>query len=859
MPRDAAVVEPAWARWRRGDRAWLAAGIASGTAIAALDLAVGAGEATFIGFLLVAPLIASFGADARDTALAGAYALVLSLGLGAVGGIFGDFDHVSRVGVVVAAGAIAVWIARVRERDRLARRRYATLAEASDLAASTLDPDVMTIQVAQLLAREVGDWCFVFLREDDGPVRQVAAVHVDPERQRAAWELLRRYPLDPDRDEGPAAVLRDGRPRLYESVDERLLASISANERNLGMLRRLGMVSAAVVPLSARGRTFGAVAVATAESGRVLDDDDLQLLTDLGGRVAAAIDNAHLYGNLTEAERDLRHSRDQLQAILDGVGDAVTVQDRTGRLVFANEAAVELLGFDSVEDLLNAPPGSVRARFDMEDEDGNPFPLERLPGRLALAGEASPPPAMVRFRTHGAGGPSRWSRVKASPLFGQSGEPVLAINVIEDVTAEREASESQRLLAEASRLLSSSLDYDTTLANVARLTVPRLADWCAVDVEEDGSVKPVVVAHTDPAKVRWAEQLRERYPPNPTQATGLYEVLRTGRAELYEEIPQEMLEAAARDAEHLELMRQLQMRSGMVVPMIARGRTLGAITMMTTSAESGRTFGESDLRLAEELAARCALAVDNARLFHARAHVARTLQQSFLPPELPRTPGLDVAARFRAAGEAHEVGGDFYDLFATGGSRWAALIGDVCGKGPEAAAVTALARYTLRTAAMSEHVPSRVLTMLNEAMLRQRDDRRFSTVLYATLDRHGDGTRLRFATGGHPLPLLLRANGESCEVGTPGTVLGVVPDPDLVDQEVELHPGDAVVLYTDGVTDAAAPDLVREPAELAAMLGPARGESADAIAERLLELALSVRNGDEPRDDIAILVIRVPA
>jgi serine phosphatase RsbU (regulator of sigma subunit) len=389
-----------------------------------------------------------------------------------------------------------------------------------------------------------------------------------------------------------------------------------------------------------------------------------------------------------------------------------------------------------------------------------------------------------------------------------------------------------------------------------------VGDWCGVDLlEEDGSTRSVVVAHVDPAKVEWAKQLREKYPPDPREDRGVRKVLVTGESEVYPYIPRELLVESAVDEEHLRLIDEIGMQSAIIAPMTARGKTLGAITFV--SAESGRIYDDDDVLLAEELAARCGLAVDNARLFSERTHIARTLQESLLPPELPQPPGLEIAARFRAAGEGYEVGGDFYDVFDTGSDRWAAVIGDVCGKGPEAAAITALARYTLRAAAMLDDVPSRILGTLNAAMLRQRDDRRFSTVLYASLDgRDGggdDGTCVRFASGGHPLPLVLRAGGDAIEVGTPGTLLGIVSDPDLTDEEVRLRPGDAVVLYTDGVTDAGAPDHVHEPEQLAEALRGRRYESADSVAERLLDIALGSANGGAvPRDDIAILVIKVP-
>src|SRR3954452_13517092 len=243
-----------------------------------------------------------------------------------------------------------------------------------------------------------------------------------------------------------------------------------------------------------------------------------------------------------------------------------------------------------------------------------------------------------------------------------------------------------------------------------------------------------------------------------------------------------MLRAAAVDEEHYQEITAIGMRSSIVVPMTTRGRTLGALTWV--NGKSGRRFDEQDVELAQELARRCATAIDNARLYSDRAYIARTLQQSLLPIELPDIPGIETAARFRPTGEGNEVGGDFYDLFQTGSRGWTVVMGDVCGKGPDAAAVTALARYTLRAAALGERLPSRSLGLLNEALLRQRTDRRFCTVAYASLEPLAEGARVGFASGGHPLPLVLRANGTVEAVGAPGTLLGVVPDPSFEDRSL---------------------------------------------------------------------------
>jgi serine phosphatase RsbU (regulator of sigma subunit) len=263
------------------------------------------------------------------------------------------------------------------------------------------------------------------------------------------------------------------------------------------------------------------------------------------------------------------------------------------------------------------------------------------------------------------------------------------------------------------------------------------------------------------------------------------------------------------------------------------------------------------VELAQELARRCATAIDNARLYMDRSYIARTLQQSLLPVELPDIPGVETAARFRATGEGNEVGGDFYDLFETGNRGWTVVMGDVCGKGPDAAAVTALARYTLRAAAMRERLPSRSLAVLNEALLRQRDDRRFCTVAYAYIEKLDHGARAGISSGGHPLPLLLRVDGSVEPVGVPGTLLGVVPDPDLEDRAVTLEPGDALVFYTDGVIESrVSSNGVLDERRLMELVATCAGGSADAIAAKVEEAAVLSQNG-RPKDDIAVLVLRV--
>ena len=556
----------------------------------------------------------------------------------------------------------------------------------------------------------------------------------------------------------------------------------------------------------------------------------------------------------TRAEREREEARSQLEAILRGVADAVTAQAPDGRLLFANDAAVETLGFDSTQELLDAPVTEILSRFEILDEEGEPYPLEALPGRRALMGEDGAE-SIVRFRVQDTG-EERWSAVKATPLRDDDGNVTMAINVIEDITTHKRAELAQRFLARSGEVLASSLNPDELLAEIANLAVPGVADWCAVDLVTDGGrVERKALAHVDPEVRQSAIELSERYPPDPDAPAGLYQVIRTGQPELYPEIPDELLRQSAQDEEHYEAITKIGMRSAIIVPMTAHGRTLGALSFV--SGPSGRRFDEQDVELAQELARRCATAMDNARLYTDRSYIARTLQQSLLPVELPDIPGVETAARFRPTGEGNEVGGDFYDMFETGSNGWAVVMGDVCGKGPDAAAVTALARYTLRAAAMRERLPSRSLAVLNEALLRQRDDRRFCTVAYAYIEKLDHGARAGISVGGHPLPLVLRVDGSVEAVGAPGTLLGVVDDPRLDDHAVTLEPGDALVFYTDGVIESrVSTNGVLDERRLAELVATCAGRGADAIAATIEEAAVLSQNGT-PKDDIAVLVLRI--
>jgi serine phosphatase RsbU (regulator of sigma subunit) len=351
-----------------------------------------------------------------------------------------------------------------------------------------------------------------------------------------------------------------------------------------------------------------------------------------------------------------------------------------------------------------------------------------------------------------------------------------------------------------------------------------------------------------------AWELSERYPPRADDEVGVARVLRTGRTELIAEITPDVLMAIAHDDEHLRLLGTLGLRSSLVVPLRTPERLLGAFTLV--AAESGREFGDADVALAEALASRAALAVENARLYTERSHIAHTLQRSLLPERLPEIPGMEIAAHYRAAGDQNEVGGDFYDVFPSRDDTWTALIGDVSGKGPEAAAITSLSRHTLRAAALRDGTPVENLTLLNDAMLSQADSGlRFCTVLYARLRPGEKEALLTLSSGGHVPALVVRAGGTVEAIAIPGTLVGALREPRFEERDVRLRPGELLLLYTDGVVELRGEDATAGEQRLREVLATHAGAPAGAVVEAVARMAVE-RQGGEPRDDIAILALR---
>jgi PAS domain S-box-containing protein len=514
---------------------------------------------------------------------------------------------------------------------------------------------------------------------------------------------------------------------------------------------------------------------------------------------AIALRDARMHRRHARLVHELNATREQLDGMLANLSEAVTVTDRSRRIRYANRAAAVLLGHASPEEVLTQPLGQIAARWESTLEDGRPMAPEDVPSWKVVNGMPAEP-MLVRVVNRETG-ERRWRLVKAAPLRSPDGE-LLAVSVIEDVTEAKEAEQRQRFLAQAGEALASSLDYGETLQRVAQLAVPDLADWCAVDVlGAGGRLEQVAIAHADPEKVSHARELRTRYPPDPNIVdSGLYAVVRSGEPELYAELPDDLLERRISDPERLEKLRAIGMRSVMLVPMAVAGRVIGTVTFVT--AESGRSFDDDDLEFAVELARRAATAVENARLYRDREQAARTLQESLLPASLPSMPGWDLASAYVAGDSTAEVGGDFFDVVELD-DGFMAIIGDVTGRGVEAAALTAMARYTLATAARFDPSPSAVVQLLNHVLV-ERASISLLTVACAHVRPTASGAVMRLTSAGHPLPVLARAGHAPSTIGPRGLLLGMSPAGRWQEQVVELTPGDTVLFYTDGVTDTPA-------------------------------------------------------
>jgi PAS domain S-box-containing protein len=666
--------------------------------------------------------------------------------------------------------------------------------------------------------------------------------------------------------------------RVWSAAEPRWVGEIAEDPDfpRASVAAEAGLHSATAIPVVGRDGVFGVIELLS-RTVRVADTEHELALSTVGRQLA------HYVARIRAEER-LRETEERATAIFEAALDCVITMDHEGLVVDFNPAAETTFGYSREQavgrplaDLIVPPelrpahvaglrrylatrePQIMNRRLELDGvrADGTSFPVELTVTRV---GRREPPlfAGFLRDITQRHRDEAERRRLVKEAVAARSSEEAARVRA-EFARHEAELERTRlEFLADIGLRMAASMDYSTTLDGVAHAAVPAIADLCVVTViEPDGRPAPVAIVHADPERERAARELLGAHVAAPAPLPGMADVMRTGEYELLPEITEELIAATTQDDEQRRLLRALALRSSLTIPMKASGRVLGVIAL--GFADSGRSFESDDLVVATALAARAGLHIDNARLYTERSGIAETLQQSLLPPVLPTIPNLEVAARYRAAGDQNEVGGDFYDMFPSGRGVWTAVIGDVSGKGAKAAALTALTRHTLYAAALRDDSPARNLAFLDQAMRgRAHGAVAFSTVIYARVCPSPDSTALTLASGGHPPPMILRSDGRVELVETSGTLVGALETARFEEREARLRPGELLLLYTDGAVELRRRDLSFGERALAAVLREHAGESAeqviDAVARRIEEL-----QDGSPRDDVALLALRAVA
>ena len=577
-----------------------------------------------------------------------------------------------------------------------------------------------------------------------------------------------------------------------------------------------GLRAAVAVPLASTEELIGVMEFISAGPG---------VPAEKVADVEAAAQQLAPYLARLQAEDLLRVSEEESASIVHAALDCIITMDHRGEVVDFNPAAEATFGYSRDEavgrqlaDLIIPPElrDAHQRALGTYVQEGRATILNRRLELVGMRADGSTFPVELTVTRLG----TREPPVFAGFIRDISDRRALEVEQSRLLSETQRASDRLAFLAQAGRRMAESIDWEDTLRTVVRAAVPVVADSAELVVVEGGrALRVAAVAHADRAPVE----------PGPPGDAAM-RVIETGELEI--------------SADYRLLVAPLRTPAGVV----------GALTL--TRDEQSGPFSNDDVELVVSFASRASLHVQNARLYTERSHIAQTLQASLRPQALPEIAGADVGVRYLPAGEHNEVGGDFYDLYPTGDRTWGAVVGDVSGKGAEAAAVTSLVRHTLRTAAMLHEDPADILALLNRAMIAQSVNA-FCTVIYVRLRPvDGGGIDVELANGGHPAPLVLRADGSvERHDGGRGPLVGAIGDADFIACSLRLAPGDLVVLYTDGVTEVRTSDPTLGDRELLETVRGQRGASAGEVAQAVERRAVELQN-DRPRDDIAVLAVR---
>jgi PAS domain S-box-containing protein len=539
-----------------------------------------------------------------------------------------------------------------------------------------------------------------------------------------------------------------------------------------------------------------------------------------------------------EAERIRAH----LAAVVHDTQEAVISKDLNGIITSWNEGARRLYGYTPEEAI--GQPISILIPPDHGPEEWRILDQIRR-------GERVEPYETERIRQDGV----RIDVVLAvspikDPILGVTGASIVARNI----TSEKRHRIAQEFLARSAAALEASLDVDEIARTIVETAVPDLAELSLIDfLEDDGTIGRSTIAAADPQVAAELEAIRRETPLELEGNHPVAQVLRTGRSlALHNLNDSSIQEEVAQNEEHRDFMLRADYNSAVIAPMFARGRLVGALSFLHVA--NDRRFDQDDLELIEDLAARSAMALDNARLYADRDRIASVLQRG-LRPDVPQPiPGLELSVVFEAAGEGVELGGDFYDVIGAGDTHYV-LVGDVAGHGAEVAAYTAQIRHTVRALALFGTDPADIVERVNTVLRETDTGERFATLQLARIETRESGAiDVELASAAHPPAVLVRGEGAT-ETLSGGAIVGVWQQIDVAVHRFTVEPSETLLLYTDGWLEAGPVDAHRTPEELAREMAAIADDDLDTVLERLRADAVA-RGGTELRDDLVLLGLR---
>jgi len=511
--------------------------------------------------------------------------------------------------------AIVAILRDITQRKKIEEKQN-FLVQVSSILGESVEYKATLHTICKLLVPYLADYIRIALFTDDKNIEEVAAYHIDHKKLSLVKKLYETYKDRVDITHGVPQVVRSGKAEIIKRVTPQYLKKSKSSPEIKKIVNKLGLVSYMGVPLKIKNQVIGVITISSTRKERIYTKEDLQFAEEIAGRVAFAVENALLFNNLQKELQEkikAQEGEERLASYLDQTFDAILLWEYSGKLVYWNKGAEELYGYTKEE--------AVGEQIHPFLKTVHPIPFSQIESILNEKGRWEG----ELIHTTKEGKPITVSCKKV--LFTEKDGKQYVLETNRDMTERSQYQKHLQFLSESGKILSSSLGYKTTLKNIAMLAVPHIADWCTVDIKTEKGIEQLAVAHVDPNKVKWAKELNKKDPPDPNAQTGVPNVIRTGKSEYYPKITDEMLTQAAKNKKQLALLRELMFSSIMIIPIRVNDETIGAITFVY--AKSKRFYTKSDLTIAEELAVRAGLAIENAQLYR-DARRAVNLRDEFI-------------------------------------------------------------------------------------------------------------------------------------------------------------------------------------------------------------------------------------